>query len=112
MLFIGKLIASKGVELLLAAWPLVLARAPDARLLIVGFGAFREQLQELAGALSRGDLDAARALRGEDGRELPELAAFLDALGAEAAAYRAAARRHGRDACTGPGGSSTTSWST
>ena len=91
VLFIGKLIASKGVELLLAAWPLVLARAPDARLLIVGFGGFREQLEELAGALSRGDLDAARALRGEDGRELPELAAFLDALGAEAPAYRAAA---------------------
>jgi glycosyltransferase involved in cell wall biosynthesis len=91
VLFIGKLIASKGVELLLAAWPLVRARAPDARLLIVGFGAFRAQLQELADALSRGDLDAARALRAEDGRELPELAAFLDALGAEAPAYRAAA---------------------
>ena len=91
VLFIGKLIASKGVELLLAAWPLVLARAPDARLLIVGFGAFRDAAAGARGALSRGDLDAARALRAEDGRELPELAAFLDALGAEAAAYRAAA---------------------
>ena len=91
VLFIGKLIASKGVELLLAAWPLVLARAPDARLLIVGFGAFRDELRALAAALSRGDLDAARALRGEDGRELPELAAFLDGLGPGAPAYRAAA---------------------
>jgi glycosyltransferase involved in cell wall biosynthesis len=89
--YVGKLIASKGVELLLAAFPLVLGRVPDARLLIVGFGAFREQLEALAGALSRGDLETARALRAEDGRELPELAAFLDALGPEAAAYRAAA---------------------
>jgi glycosyltransferase involved in cell wall biosynthesis len=89
--FVGKLIASKGVELLLAALPLVLARVPETRLLIVGFGAFREQLEGLAGALARGDLAAARALRAEDGRELPELAAFLDALGPDAGAYRAAA---------------------
>ena len=39
VVFVGKLIASKGVELLLAAWPLVLAREPAARLVIVGFGA-------------------------------------------------------------------------
>jgi glycosyltransferase involved in cell wall biosynthesis len=89
--YVGKLIASKGVELLLAAWPLVLGRVPDARLLIVGFGAFRERLESLATALARGDLDTARALRSEGGRELPELGAFLDALGPEAAAYRAAA---------------------
>jgi glycosyltransferase involved in cell wall biosynthesis len=91
VVYVGKLIASKGVELLLAAWPLVLARVPDARLLIVGFGGFREQLEGLATDLARGDLDAARALQAEDGRALPELAAFLDALGPEAAAYRAAA---------------------
>ena len=91
VVYVGKLIASKGVELLLAAWPLVLARAPDARLLIVGFGAFRERLEGHANALARGDLDAARALRGEDGRELPELAAFLDALGPRAGDYARAA---------------------
>jgi glycosyltransferase involved in cell wall biosynthesis len=91
VVYVGKLIASKGVELLLAAWPLVLRRVPDARLLVVGFGAFRERLEEFGAALSRGDLAGARALRGEDGRELPELAAFLDALGPEADAYRAAA---------------------
>jgi len=91
VLYVGKLIASKGVELLLAAWPLVLARVPDARLLVVGFGAFRGELERLADALAQGDLAAARAVRGEDGRELPQLAAFLDGLGAGAAAYRAAA---------------------
>jgi glycosyltransferase involved in cell wall biosynthesis len=92
VVFVGKLIASKGVELLLAAWPLVLAREPAARLLIIGFGAFREGLEALAAQLAGGDLDAARTTRGEDGRELPWLAAFLDGLEGEAAeAYRAAA---------------------
>ena len=91
VVFVGKLIASKGVELLLAAWPLVLAREPRARLLVVGFGAFRQGLEGLARDLERGDLDAARALRAEHGGELPHLAAFLDALD-DAGAYRAAAR--------------------
>ena len=93
VVFVGKLIASKGVELLLAAWPLVLAREPAARLVVVGFGAFREELETLAGRLGRGDLGAARETRGEDGRELPWLAAFLDSLdGPQAEAYAAAAR--------------------
>ncbi len=90
VVFVGKLIASKGVELLLAAWPLVLAAEPRARLLIVGFGAFRAGLEGLAGDLERGELDVARALRSEHGAELPHLAAFLDDVGAEA--YREAAR--------------------
>jgi glycosyltransferase involved in cell wall biosynthesis len=77
VVYVGKLIASKGVELLLAAWPLVLAREPRARLIVVGFGAFRPGLEALAGALAAGDLEAARALRGEDGRELPQLQAYL-----------------------------------
>jgi glycosyltransferase involved in cell wall biosynthesis len=91
VVFVGKLIASKGVELLLAAWPLVLAREPRARLLIVGFGAFRAGLEGLARDLDRGHLDAARALRSEHGAELPHLRAFLDSLEDEDA-YRAAAR--------------------
>ena len=92
VVFVGKLIASKGVELLLAAWPLVLREHPDARLLVVGFGAWRSGLEELARALDAGDLDAARAVRAEDGRELPELAAFLADAGAE---YADAARGMG-----------------
>jgi glycosyltransferase involved in cell wall biosynthesis len=92
VVFVGKLIASKGVELLLAAWPLVLAREPRARLVVVGFGAFREGLERLAEALAAGDLAAAAATRGEDGRELPQLTAFLEGLtGEEADDYRAAA---------------------
>jgi glycosyltransferase involved in cell wall biosynthesis len=89
VVFVGKLIASKGVELLLAAWPLVLAREPRARLLIVGFGAFRPGLERLAAALAAGDLEAAREARGETGGALPHLTAFLDGAGDD---YRAAAR--------------------
>jgi glycosyltransferase involved in cell wall biosynthesis len=89
VVFVGKLIASKGVELLLAAWPLVLAREPRVRLLVVGFGAFRAALEQLAADLAAGDLDAARALRSEHGAELPHLAAFLETAGDD---YREAAR--------------------
>ena len=77
VVFVGKLIASKGVELLLAAFPLVLAREPRARLMIVGFGAFRHGLERLAAQLAAGDLDGRGQTRAEDGRELPQLAAFL-----------------------------------
>src|SRR6201993_2484035 len=42
--YVGKLIVSKGVDLLLAAWPLVVARVAEARLVVVGFGTYREAL--------------------------------------------------------------------
>ena len=63
--FIGKLIVSKGIDLLLAAWPLV----PEARLVVIGFGGFRDGLLELLDALADGDRDAVRAIA-EAGREL------------------------------------------
>ena len=65
--FIGKLIVSKGIDLLLAAWPLV----PDARLVVVGFGGFRDGLLELLDALAEGDRDAVRAIA-RAGRDLRE----------------------------------------
>jgi glycosyltransferase involved in cell wall biosynthesis len=82
--YVGKLIVSKGVDLLLAAWPLVRAAHPQARLEIAGFGAYEEGLWRLLAALDRGDLDAAReiasrgwALEGGEERPLPILSAFL-----------------------------------
>ena len=45
--FVGKLIVSKGLDLLFAAWPLVVDRVPDARLLVIGFGTYRDALGEL-----------------------------------------------------------------
>jgi glycosyltransferase involved in cell wall biosynthesis len=99
--FVGKLIVSKGVDLLAAAWPLVLERVPDARLVVVGFGAFREGFEGLLAALARGDLAAVRALaargraaEGGPAGRLAMLDAFVDSL--EAAGpdrYLEAARR-------------------
>ena len=98
VIYVGKLIVSKGVDLLLAAWPTVHARNP-ARLLVVGFGAADEVLRDAWSALERGDLGPLRELaahgRGLEGGEdepLSMLAAFLaDLPEAYADAARAAA---------------------
>src|SRR6266568_2040329 len=45
--FIGKLIISKGIDLLICAWPFVRARQPQAKLMIIGFGNYRECLELL-----------------------------------------------------------------
>jgi glycosyltransferase involved in cell wall biosynthesis len=72
--FVGKLIVSKGVDLLLAAWPLVLERVPAATLVVVGFGAYRPTLERLQAALAAGRLeevaDIARAGRALEGTDL------------------------------------------
>jgi glycosyltransferase involved in cell wall biosynthesis len=84
--FVGKLIVSKGVDLLLAAWPLVRAANLQARLEVAGFGAYEEALRRLLAAFNRGDLDLAReiarrgwGLEGGEERPLPILSAFLAA---------------------------------
>jgi glycosyltransferase involved in cell wall biosynthesis len=69
VVFVGKLIVSKGVDLLLAAWPLVHREHPGARLLLVGFGEYRAATERLLRALEAGDLDDARAIAAA-GREL------------------------------------------
>jgi glycosyltransferase involved in cell wall biosynthesis len=82
--FVGKLIVSKGVDLLLAAWPLVKATHPRARLEVVGYGEYEDGLRRLLAALDRGDLDDARevarlgwVLEGGEQKPLPILSAFL-----------------------------------
>ncbi|MGE5281419.1 MAG: glycosyltransferase family 4 protein [Chloroflexota bacterium] len=84
IVFVGKLIVSKGVDLLLAAWPLVKAKHPDARLEIAGYGEYEAGLRKLLAALEAGDLAKARevaavgwALEGGAERPLPILSAFL-----------------------------------
>ncbi len=88
--FVGKLIVSKGVDLLLAAWPLVLARVPTATLLVVGFGAYREALERLAAALAGGQMEevvaiarAGRALEQGPAEPLHHLLAFLETMEGE-----------------------------
>jgi glycosyltransferase involved in cell wall biosynthesis len=85
--YVGKLIVSKGVDLLLAAWPLVVGSVPDARLVVVGFGTYYEALMRFVEALRAGDLDAlreiaarGRELEGGPPGELKHLHAFLDSV--------------------------------
>jgi glycosyltransferase involved in cell wall biosynthesis len=87
VVFVGKLIVSKGIDLVLAAWPLVHRANPGARLLVVGFGAYERAARRLWAALEQGEpagvgAIAARGRALEGGREapLPMLTAFLEDL--------------------------------
>jgi glycosyltransferase involved in cell wall biosynthesis len=60
VVFVGKLIVSKGVDLLIAAWPFVRAQHAEARLEIAGYGEYEDGLRRLLAALDSGDLDDAR----------------------------------------------------
>jgi glycosyltransferase involved in cell wall biosynthesis len=84
VVYVGKLIVSKGVDLLVAAWPLVRARHQEAELKIAGFGEYEDGLRRLMAALDRGDLDDARevsrlgrALEAGEEKPLTILSAFL-----------------------------------
>jgi len=84
VVYVGKLIVSKGVDLLIAAWPLVRARHPGVRLEIAGYGEYEDGLRKLLVALEAGNLAKARevatagwALEGGEERPLPILSAFL-----------------------------------
>jgi glycosyltransferase involved in cell wall biosynthesis len=84
VVFVGKLIVSKGVDLLIAAWPLVRSAHPNAKLQIAGYGEYEQGLKRLLAALDRGDLDDAREvaklgreLEGGSVEPLPILSAFL-----------------------------------
>ncbi|MDQ3567369.1 MAG: glycosyltransferase family 4 protein, partial [Actinomycetota bacterium] len=61
VVYVGKLIHSKGVHSLLAAFAHV-HRETGARLLIVGFGTFREALETLTRSLNTGDEKIVRLL--------------------------------------------------
>lgn len=87
VIFVGKLIVSKGVDLLLAAWPLIHRENPGAELLVAGFGAYDLGLRALITAIGEGDREAiteivaqGRALEGEEAKPLRYLEAFFGAL--------------------------------
>jgi glycosyltransferase involved in cell wall biosynthesis len=92
VLFVGKLLVNKGVDLLTGAWPLVRASHPDARLLLVGFGDRRKEVERsvdssvsLSGRLEHAEV--AEVLPAADVFVLPSI--FPEAFGmvaAEAAA--------------------------
>jgi len=85
--FVGKMIVSKGIDLLLAGWPLVHTENPGARLLMVAFGEYETGLRRLLAALEAGNAKAAlevarqgRGLEGGPEAPLPILEAFLSDL--------------------------------
>src|SRR5919107_3991659 len=55
ILYVGKLIHSKGVHCLFSAFARVRREEPETRLLIIGYGTLREGLEALALALSAGN---------------------------------------------------------
>jgi glycosyltransferase involved in cell wall biosynthesis len=84
VVFVGKLIVSKGVDLLIAAWPLIRIVHPNAKLEIAGFGEYESALRRLLAALDAGDLEDACevakmgwGLEGGEEASLPILSAFL-----------------------------------
>jgi glycosyltransferase involved in cell wall biosynthesis len=110
LLFVGRLISTKGIHGVLIALPLLLQRQPELRLLVVGHGPLREPLEALLWALQHGERElverivaTGRTLEGDPegadgGKELTQAARFLDRLRerGELDAYFAAAREHVR----------------
>ncbi|MDX6616621.1 MAG: hypothetical protein QOD60_1712 [Solirubrobacterales bacterium] len=78
VLFVGKLLTNKGVQLLLDAWPRVLAEHPTARLLLAGFGEQRSQFEAQIAELGLG---ASVAISGRlEHGEVAEVDPAADAL--------------------------------
>jgi glycosyltransferase involved in cell wall biosynthesis len=87
LLFVGRLIASKGPQNIVAALPRIIASHPRARLLIVGHGPLREVLEALLWALAHGDRTLASnivlwgsALEGGEATPFEEIRLYFEAL--------------------------------
>jgi glycosyltransferase involved in cell wall biosynthesis len=104
VLFLGKEILSKGLDLLLAAWPLVLQRQPDAHLVVAGFGAWHTTALRMTDALAAATSRRPARSRSRDAppRAAPagplrHLLAFLDGLeGDDRQRYLDGRRPHAR----------------
>jgi glycosyltransferase involved in cell wall biosynthesis len=107
LLFVGRLIAAKGLHSVLAALPLILERRPGLRLIVVGHGPLREPMEALLWALGQGERELVQNLvawgrtlegtaEGDADAELAEASLFLAGLEerGELDAYFEAARRH------------------
>ena len=109
LLYVGRLISTKGIHGVVAALPLLLERRPDLRLLVVGHGPLREPLEAMLWALEHGEtalleriVEHGRELEGspegesEGGTELTQVAHYYQRLRdrGEMDHYLAAARAH------------------
>jgi glycosyltransferase involved in cell wall biosynthesis len=110
LLYVGRLISTKGVHGVLIALPLLLRAMPSLRLIMVGHGPLREPLEAMVWAMQHGDRELLRTIvargrvlegspEGEsDDASLTQAARFLDALerAGELEAYWDAATTHVR----------------
>ena len=87
LLFVGRLIAAKGLHSILAALPLILEAEPRTKLLVVGHGPMREVAEVLVAALAAGRRDwvelilqSGSILEGGAARPLTEMRLFVDRL--------------------------------
>jgi len=110
LLFVGRIISTKGLHAVIAALPLLLEQRPDMKLIIVGHGPLREPLEAVLWALEHGDRDVVewileygRVLEGEPQGEtgntyLTQAFRFIEQLRerAELDHYYEAARKHVR----------------
>lgn len=108
LLFVGRLIAAKGLQNIVAALPFILEAHPNARLLAVGHGPMREVIEAQLHAMETGDMGLLRTIaaagrrlegqKGEHGDEANLIAftAWLDGLeaGGRLDAWLAACKQH------------------
>ncbi|HVF38673.1 MAG TPA: glycosyltransferase [Gemmatimonadaceae bacterium] len=62
LLFTGRIISVKGPQAVLAALPLILARVPELRLILVGHGPLREPMEAFVWALEHGNRRLAESI--------------------------------------------------
>ena len=89
LLYVGALTASKGIHSLITALPQLRSHQPNAQLIVVGSGTYREALEAAVHAISEGNLEL---LRFEDGDLDSEERSFVIQHVPEASRGRAAER--------------------
>jgi len=62
LLFVGKFLWTKGIQMVISSLPIVLEQVPNVHLLLVGFGSYREELEALVYALDSGRRELFRYL--------------------------------------------------
>ncbi len=62
LLFVGKYLWTKGIQMVISALPIALDAVPDLHLLLVGFGSYREELEALVYSLASGRRELFRYL--------------------------------------------------
>jgi glycosyltransferase involved in cell wall biosynthesis len=62
LLFVGKYLWTKGIQMVISALPIVLDAVTDLHLLLVGFGSYREELEALVYSLTSGRRELFRYL--------------------------------------------------